>query len=106
MAGKIKVIIKRPDEEAGHVTWISPTLKNLQTHVNGYIETVPCTDNSVIICNEEGKIKGLMPNFLYGGTFPDIICGTVIVCGTNGEDFADVPFSLGDWKRILSAWGN
>ena len=28
-AGKVKVIIKRPDEEFGHVTNISPSLKNL-----------------------------------------------------------------------------
>lgn len=31
---KIKVIIKRPDEEVGHVTWISNNLKVLQTHMD------------------------------------------------------------------------
>lgn len=29
-----KVLIKRPDEPIGHMTWISGTLKNLQSHVN------------------------------------------------------------------------
>ena len=38
---KIKCIIKRPDEEYGHVTNISPRLENLQKTVEGYIETVP-----------------------------------------------------------------
>ena len=37
---KIKVIIKRPDEKAGHVTNISASLKNLQKTVEGNIETV------------------------------------------------------------------
>ena len=30
---KIRAIVKRPDEEIGHVTNISPTLKNLQSIV-------------------------------------------------------------------------
>ena len=103
---KIKVIIKRPDEKAGHVTWISDTLENLQTHVEGYIETIPCGSDAVIICNEEGKIRNLDPNFRYGRTFPDVICGTVIVCGVDGDEFGDVPFSLQAWKQLLKTWGN
>ena len=31
--GKVRVIIKRPDEEFGHVTNISPSLENLQRNV-------------------------------------------------------------------------
>ena len=46
---KIKVIIKRPDEETGHVTWISNNLKVLQKHVEGYIETVTVAPNMTII---------------------------------------------------------
>lgn len=40
MDAKIKVIIKRADEEYGHVTNISHRLENLQNTVGGYIETV------------------------------------------------------------------
>lgn len=36
MAGKVKVIIKRPDEKYGHVTNISTTLENLQRTVEGH----------------------------------------------------------------------
>lgn len=52
---KIKVIIKRPDEKAGHVTNISASLKNLQKTVEGNIETVTVVlDPKVImICNED-----------------------------------------------------
>lgn len=52
--GKIKVLIKRPDEEVGHITYISNTLENLQRTVGGYIQVVPLiTEDAVIICNEE-----------------------------------------------------
>lgn len=37
MSGKIKVIIKRPDEKVGHMTNISASLKNLQRTVDGPI---------------------------------------------------------------------
>lgn len=105
---KIKVIIKRPDEKVGHVTNISLTLKNLQRTVGGNIEVVPVdARGALIICNEEGKLKCLEPNFCLGPYMAnDLIRGTVIVCGSEGEDFADVPLSLSDWKLILEMWGN
>ena len=50
---KIRAIIKRADEQFGHVSNISASLKNLQKIVEGPIETVNVTDDTVIICNEE-----------------------------------------------------
>lgn len=104
---KMRCIIKRPDEQFGHVTNISVTLKNLQNTVGGMIEVVPLTDNAVIICNEEGKINGLQPNFLMG--FPplqDCVVGNVIVIGLDGEEFTDLDMTFGQWKAILKEWGN
>lgn len=104
---KMRCIIKRPDEQFGHVTNISVTLKNLQNTVGGMIEVVPLTDNAVIICNEEGKINGLQPNFLMG--FPplqDCVVGDVIVIGLAGEEFVDLDMTFGQWKAILKEWGN
>lgn len=95
---KIKVIIKRPDEKYGHVTNISPRLENLQKTVGGYIETVPAVLGAIIICNEEGKIKGLEPNMWY---YHDRLCGTIIVCGTKGDELADIPISLSQWKSFV-----
>lgn len=51
---KIKVIVKRPDEGIGHVTYISNNLKNLQNTVGGYIQVVPLAEDVLMICNEEG----------------------------------------------------
>ena len=108
---KRKVIIKRPDEKAGPVTNISMTLKNLQKTVEGYIEIVTICDSPkvVMICNEEGKVKNLQRNFRMGGEiFYDIIRGTVIICGADGDDLTDLPeeFDFQRWKQYLLAWGN
>lgn len=107
MKPKIKVIIKRPDEKAGHVTNISQSLENLQRTVGGHIEIVPIAEGLVMICNEEGKLKGLERNFKMGGKYIfDTIVGDVIICGTSGEDLVDVPIDFRTWKMYLKAWGN
>lgn len=98
---KIKAIIKRPDEEFGHMTNISERLENLQNTVGGYIECVSPDPRIVIICNEEGKLIGLEPNMKIPG---DILCGTIIVAGVSGEDFADVPISFEEWKQLVKGW--
>lgn len=106
---KIKVIIKRPDEEFGHVTWISDTLQNLQKTVEGPIETLSIGGSTVLIMNEEGKLRrDVEPNFfIREHGYKDIVCGTVIVAGNDGsEEFVDIPISLDAWKEILMKWGN
>ena len=106
---KIKVIIKRPDEEYGHTTWISNTLKNLQNIVEGHIETVMLLPDRdlMMICNEDGKNIGLDRNFQIGfAPFQETIVGTVIICGSDGEEFGDIPISMKEWKQILHLWGN
>lgn len=96
MKSKIKAIIKRPDEQYGHSTWISPKLENFQNTVGGYIETVQLPNGVVCICNEEGKLKGLEENMRIPG---DVLVGTIILCGTSGEDFGDIPITFAAWKQ-------
>lgn len=97
MSKKIKVIIKRPEEPAGHMTWISDTLKNLQTHVEGNIETLTLASDMVVICNEEGRIRNLPYNCTIENH--DFV-GTIILAGVDGDEFADVPISLAEFKRF------
>ena len=106
---KIKVIIKRPGDKVGNVKHINLTLENLQGIVGGPIETVTVrTDPTVVmILNEEGKLRGLKPNFMKGSLlYHDIIVGTVIVCGAGEEDFTDLPIPFEEWKMFLKLWGN
>ena len=103
MGAKVKCIIKRPDEQYGHVTNISVTLKNLQNIVGGPIECVSCGGSTVIICNEEGKLRRLEPNFRI---MSDISVGEAIIIGVDGEDFCDIPISFQTWKSLIDSWGN
>ena len=98
MAAKIKVIIKRTDEQYGHMTHISPRLENLQKTVGGYIETVLAFGGALIICNEEGKIKGLPVNMPLRN---DMLVGDIIVVGAEHEEFSDVPITFAEWKAFV-----
>ena len=94
---RIKAIIKRPDEEYGHMTHISDTLENLQKTVEGHIEILPLGRGVIAVLNEQGKILGLDPNMKVPG---DILVGTIVLCGTSGEDLADIPISFQEWKEM------
>ena len=87
----IHVYIKDPGKKPRSVN-ISPTLKNLQTHVGGYIEAVTLASDMAIICNEEGKLRGLPYNCTI---LNEDFVGTLIFVGVKGEEFCDVPC---DWK--------
>lgn len=108
MNNKIKAIVKRPDELVGHMTEIPNTLESLQRTVNGYIETLSIGGSTVLIMNDEGKIRNLEPNFfIREHGYSDIICGTVVVVGSDGTDeFTDLPISLEAWTQMLKSWGN
>lgn len=105
-ARKMRVIIKRPDEKYGHVCNISNRLENLQRTVEGYIEAVRIMDSPdgkpiMLICNEEGKIRGLEHNmFIYD----EEIVGTFFLCSVEGEEFTDLPatFGLAEWKKFVN----
>ena len=111
--GKIRCIVKRPEEQFGHVTNISTSLKNLQKTVEGPIEQVQIMaetkdhPGACIICNEEGKLRGLAPSFRIGhGVTLDVIVGTSIIIGTQGDELVDLPISFQTWKQIMYEWGN
>jgi len=93
---KIRAIVKRPDEEIGHVTNISPTLKNLQNIVGGYIEAVTIRPSVVVICNEEGRLKDLDYNCTVSGRdlvgdFKVGFVGEIVVVGADEDEFCDLP---------------
>lgn len=79
----MKVMIKRVGENPEVVEMVDD-LKSYQEIVGGYIEVFPLWDGILCICNEEGKLKGLPPNF---ACYNDVICGDVIFVSEGGEDF-------------------
>ena len=84
---KIKVLIKEPGEQL-RASEVENTLEALQSVVGGYIETVTVATDLVIICNEEGILKGLPFNceVLNHG-----FVGTILFAGAAGDEFADIP---------------
>ena len=84
MAEKIQVIMC-PVDRPPYVTNISNTLENMQRTVGGYIETVTLDNSSVIICNEEGRLKGLPDN----PSLPGYV-GDCFICGYEGDVFTDI----------------
>lgn len=99
---KIKVIVKRPDEEFGHMTRVSNTLENLQKTVEGYIETVTIATNTVVICNEEGLLRRLPYNCEVINEWISVeFMGTIIVAGVTGDGFSDVQLTMKEWKEMI-----
>lgn len=69
--------------------FIPNELRVMQQLVDGYIEPVKITDESVMICNEEGKINAMKKNF-YLEDIDDWIFGPVLFVGVKGEEFCDL----------------
>lgn len=79
----ITVVIKEPGKEA-YSKEIEDDLEVYQNILGGYLEAVGFDKRQVLLCDEEGKFKGYEPNLLVPG---DVIVGTVIIVGTEGEEF-------------------
>lgn len=79
----MKIVVKRPAEKP-EVQEIENELHAMQEIVGGYIECVNIIDNILCVCNEEGKLMRLPPNFVFNG---DMIVGDVFFCAAGDEDF-------------------
>lgn len=87
----MKAIIKEVGKSP-RVENINNDLETLKSIVGGYIEVVRVDSDILCICNEEGKLKGLPPNFSTGY---DVIVGDVVFVAFDGkDDFTD----LNDWQ--------
>lgn len=90
----MKVIVKEPGEYPGHYEEIQNTLAALQKIVKGYIEAVTIRPGVVVICDEEGLLKGKDYNCMS-------FVGTIVVVGVNGADMVDVPLTLPEWEAMI-----
>lgn len=89
----IRVLLLEPGKVARECE-IGTRLADLQKAVGGWIETVyPFAEEVCIVCNDEGKLRGMKPNrALRGedGEVTDIICGPFLICGFAGENFSSL----------------
>lgn len=95
MQETIRVLEVRPGKRPELIE-IENSLEGLQNAVGGYIETVPepgLPEDCVIICDEEGKLKGKPCNralWDIDGDICDVICGTFLIAATNGDELRDM----------------
>lgn len=90
----MKAIIKEAGKSP-RVEEIENDLETIKSLVGGYIEVVGMEENILLICNEEGKLNGLPPNFSMGH---DTIVGTAVFVAFDGkEDFT----GLSDTQMLL-----
>lgn len=83
----INVIIKEPSKPA-KVKAIPNTLEAFQEAVGGYIEVVTICTDLVIVCNEEGRLRGLPYNCnLFGADF----VGPIVIAECKGDEFSSLP---------------
>lgn len=98
---KISVVIKEPGK-APRLAHIENSLECLQETVGGYIETLTLHLDAVVICDEEGRLKGLPYCCTVCGV--DFV-GTVIFAGVSGDNLTDLPGDCRIWQRLYpSLW--
>ena len=90
---KMMILVVEPMKEP-YVKEIDPGLHALQAEVGGDIgATYPFSDPVALVCNDEGKLIGLDLNRGLRdetGEIYDIMAGTFLVVGLDGEDFASL----------------
>ncbi len=82
----IQIVLKKPGFEPVKMR-VENSLANLQALVDGPIEVIAIDDGILMIVNEEGKLRGLTPNFTFGR---DMIVGTAFFCGLDEDEFVDL----------------
>lgn len=79
---KLKILLKKVGYEP-EIKFIDNTLKAKQKIVGGLIEVLDFEDDTLIVCNEEGKILNLPPNTIFD---MDYIAGDYFVVGNDFEN--------------------
>lgn len=85
----MRVVFKEPRKRS-RIIAIPNELKVMQQLVDGPIETVPFYMGTVMIVNEEGKLRDLLPNVPNPSYNGDVIVGNLIVAQVEGEEFGEV----------------
>ncbi len=107
MSDKMTVVIVEPQKKP-YITEIEHTLEAEQAVVGGNMQSVSIfSDPVVLLCNEDGKLKGLERNRVLrteSGKAFDIVRGTFFICGIDIEksDFCSLTPELAEkYKKMF-----
>lgn len=74
--------------KCAYETRINTELRFLQRAVDGLIEVLYLDDDTILVCNDEGKINGMRPNRAIrdeDGNILDFICGPFVIARNDDE---------------------
>ena len=84
-----KVVVAKPGKKA-EIRVIPAVYESLKELVGGPVEvTEPLSEDTAVLCNEEGKLMGLpMSRIIRGdnGNPVDVYCGTIVCIGSRLEN--------------------
>lgn len=83
---RIKAIYKAPGK-APVLIEIENKLEALQRAIGGYLESVTITTDCCILCDEEGRLKGLPYNCKILNME---LSGPILIVGVDGDELCDV----------------
>ena len=90
----LRVLVKRPGLPL-RAEVVENTLRSMQELVDGPIECVTVAEDLAIVCNEEGRLRGLSPSATILGTQ---FVGPVAFVGVRGETFMSITRKV---KRLV-----
>ena len=79
---------------------ISSDLEAMQALVGGYLQELAISSDVVILCDEEGKLKGKPYNCTFRA---QNLVGTVVFIGVETEDGASIPMSQSEFRANFPA---
>lgn len=86
----MRAVLKKPRRNA-EVVDVENTLNGIRSAVGGYFQAVMFSEeeNIIMLCDEEGTLKGLDYNFSVFHSRDDIV-GNVLFVSANDEDFREL----------------
>ena len=96
---QILALVKNPGEEPYIDPRFENTLEAFQQAVGGFIEALYITTDIVLICNEEGRLRGLPYNTTFLGAD---FYGPVLIVGAHGDEFRSLKsIYVSEMRRLL-----
>ena len=113
MKKEIRVLVVEPMRKP-YVKTIPDTLEAIYQVIEGdCMQVVPLygmnIKNAVIVCNDDGKLRGLPLNRLRcdkNGNPYDVIAGTFFLTGVDGDDQVQELFTLYEYPELIFSTEN
>lgn len=94
---KIRVVVKEPHEAAREIE-IENTEERLERALGGPVDSIWFAKNVWMLINKEGKDRDFPFNFYL---WDDVVVGTAIFVGSDGDELDDCPVSAQAIDRII-----